>query len=52
MDIACFSNVRITDSGRSVIKVPVEEACFHLYQSGVVDNTGRHGVAIALSRAG
>ncbi len=26
-----------------------EEACYHLYRSGVVDNTGRHGVAIALS---
>ncbi len=26
-----------------------EEVCYHLYRSGVVDNTGRHGVAIALS---
>ncbi len=43
--------VRIPDSGLSVIKMPGEEACYHLYQSGVVDNTGRHGVAIALSEA-
>ncbi len=48
---ACLSGVRIYDSGHSVIKVPGEEACFHLYHSGVVDNAGRHGVAIALSEA-
>ncbi len=46
VDIACLSKARITDSGHSVIKVPGEEACYH---SGVVDNTGRHGVAVALS---
>ncbi len=51
MDIACLSKVRITDSGHSVIKVPGEEACYHLYHSGVVYNTGRHCVAIALSEA-
>ncbi len=44
-----LSEVRIPDNGHSVIKVPSEEACYHLYHSGVVDNTGRHGVAIALS---
>ncbi len=48
VDIACFSEVRIPDSGHSVIKVPGEEACYHLYNSGVVDNSERHGVAIAL----
>ncbi len=32
-----------------MIKVPGEEAYYHLYHSGVVDNTGRHDVAIALS---
>ncbi len=31
--------------------MPGEEACYHLYHSGVVDNTGRHCVAIALSQA-
>ncbi len=31
-------------------KVP-EEACYYLYHSGVVDNTGRFGVAITLSEA-
>ncbi len=50
-DIACLSEVRIPDSGQPVIKVPDKEACYHLYHSGVVDNTGRHGVAIALSEA-
>ncbi len=45
MDIACLLEVRIPDSGHSVIKVPGEEACYHL------DNTGRYGVAISLSEA-
>ncbi len=35
----------------SVINVPGEEARFHHYHSGVADNTGRRGVAIALSEA-
>ncbi len=51
LDIACLSGVRIPDSGHSVIKVPVVDICYHLYHSGVVDNTGRHGVAIALTEA-
>ncbi len=51
VDIACLSEVRIPERGYSVIKVPYEEACYHLYHSGVVDNTGRYGVAIALSEA-
>ncbi len=45
VDIACFSDVRIPDSGHSMSKVPGEEACYHLYHSGVVNNTGTHGVA-------
>ncbi len=49
VDIACISKVRIPDSGHSVINVPSEDAFYHLYHSGVVDNIGRHGVAIALS---
>ncbi len=32
-----------------VTQVPVEDACYHLYHSGVVDSTGKHWVAIALS---
>ncbi len=28
-----------------------EEDCYHLYHSGVVDNTGRYGVALALNEA-
>ncbi len=51
LDIACLSEARILDSGHSVIKVPGEEAYYHLYHSGVVENTGRYGVAIALSEA-
>ncbi len=51
VDIACLSGVRIPDSGHSVIKVPCEEACYHPYHSGVVDNTRRYGEAIALSEA-
>ncbi len=51
VDIACLSKVRITDSGHSVIKVPGEKACYHLYHSGVIENTGTRGVAIALSEA-
>ncbi len=42
-DIADLLEVRIPDSGYSVIKVPDEEACYHLYHNGVVDNSGRHG---------
>ncbi len=34
-----------------MIKVPGEEACYQLYHSGVVDNSGRNGVAIALTEA-
>ncbi len=41
VDIDCLSEVRIPDSGHSVIKLPGEEACYHLYHSGVVDNTER-----------
>ncbi len=51
VDIAYLSYLRIPDSGHSVTKVPGEEACYHLYHSSVVDNTGRHCVAIALSAA-
>ncbi len=51
VETVCLSEVRVLDSGHSVIKVPGEEACYHLYHSGVMDNTGRHGMAIALSEA-
>ncbi len=51
VDIACLLEVRIPHRGHSLIKVPGEEACCYLYHSGVVDNTGRYGVAIILSEA-
>ncbi len=38
-------------SGQKVIKVPGGEVCYHLYHSGLVDISGRHGVAVALSEA-
>ncbi len=50
MDIACLLEVRILDRVHSAIKVPSAEACYYLYHSGVVDNSGRHGVAIALNK--
>ncbi len=45
MDIVCLWEVRIPDSGHSMSKVPGEESCYHLYHSGVVNNTERHGMA-------
>ncbi len=51
MDIARLSEARIPDNGHSVIKVPGEEDCYHLYHSGVVRNTERHSVALALNEA-
>ncbi len=51
VDIVCLLKIRIIDCGHLVIKVPGNEACYHLFHSGVEDNTGRHGVAIALSEA-
>ncbi len=43
--------VRIPDGGHSAINVPNEKACYHLYRSGVVDNSRRHGEAVALREA-
>ncbi len=51
VSIASLSEDKIPDSGCSVIKVPVEEARYHLFHSGKVDLSGIHGVAIALSEA-
>ncbi len=47
--MACWNVRTLQDIG--VIKVSGEEACYHLYNSGVLDNTGRHGLEIALSEA-
>ena len=51
IDVACLSEVRLADSGHHIIKVPAASASYHLYHSGVTDNSGRHGVALALSDA-
>ncbi len=51
VNIACLSEVRIPDSGHSVIKVTGEEARYHIYHCEAVGNSGRHGLAIALSEA-
>ncbi len=48
-NIISLSEFRKPEHGHSVIKAPGEEACFHLYNSAVVDNSGNHSVAIALS---
>ena len=49
VDIACLSEVRLPNNGRQTIMVPQSDAKYHLYHSGPEDNTGQHGVAIALS---
>ncbi len=51
VDIACLSEVIAPGSGHSVVKVSGEKACYHHYRSEVIDNTGRYGVAIALSKS-
>ncbi len=51
VDIACISEVRMPNTGHSVIKAPDDGTCSHIYHTGVVDNSGRHGVAIALGEA-
>ncbi len=43
--------IRIPDDGDSVINVPAEETCNHLYHSGVVEIATRYGVSITLSEA-
>ncbi len=42
---------RIPDSGYPVIQVRGEFAFYHIYPSGVVDNNGRHAVAITRHEA-
>ena len=46
--ICCLSEVRIPGTGSSCIKVPGRDASYWLYHSGPTDNSGLHGVAIAL----
>ncbi len=43
--------IRIPDDGDSVINVPGEETCYHLYHSRVVEIATRYGVSIAASEA-
>ncbi len=47
VNIAYVLEADIPESGHSAIKISGENACYHLYHGGEVDNTGRHGVAIA-----
>ncbi len=44
-----LSVVRLPGSGHKTIRVSQSDAVSHLCYSGINDNTGRHGVAIALS---
>ncbi len=41
---ACRSEVRLPGSGHKEIRVPHADATYHLYHSGVQDDTGRHRV--------
>lgn len=49
IEIACLSEVRLPNSGHMVIPVAHSNTSYHLYHSGVSDDSGRHGVAVALS---
>ncbi len=51
VEVACLSEVSLPASGHKEINVPHADATYQLYYSGVQDNTGRHGVALALSAA-
>lgn len=50
IQIACLSEVRLPDTGHREITVPGTETSYHLYHSGVTDNSGQYGVGIALSK--
>ena len=47
--VACLSEVRLPDSGHRIIKAPESDCVYHLYHSGVEDNSELYGVAITLS---
>ncbi|CAE1312534.1 unnamed protein product [Acanthosepion pharaonis] len=47
--VACLSEVRLPISGHRIMKVPEPDCVYHLYHSGVEDNSGLYRVAIALS---
>ena len=47
--VACLSEVCLPDSGHSIRKVPESDCVYHLYDSGVEDNSGLYGVVMALS---
>ncbi len=51
VDIGGLPEVRTPDIGHSVTKGFDEEASYHLHHSGVVDNTERYGLTIALGEA-
>ncbi|CAE1169614.1 unnamed protein product [Acanthosepion pharaonis] len=44
-----FRGVRLPISGHRIMKVPESDCAYHLYHSGVEDNSRLYGVAIALS---
>lgn len=49
VSVARLSEVRLPDAGQRELKVPGVDVVYNLYHSGVTDNSGRHGVAIALA---
>ena len=49
VSIACLSEVRLPGSGSKCIKVPGVDTSYWLYHGGLEDNSGQHGVGLALS---
>ncbi len=48
---ACLLEVHLSGSGHTPIAVPQQDTTFRLYLNGTADNTGQHGVALALTAA-
>ena len=49
VDIVCLSEVRLPDSGIRKINVSQKNTAYWIYHSGPTDNSGLHGVALAIS---
>ncbi|VDN09723.1 unnamed protein product [Dibothriocephalus latus] len=49
VDVACVSEVCLPGTGYELLQVPGADSANHLYHSGVSDNSGQYGVAIALA---
>ena len=49
VDITCLSETRLPESGARRLRVPGVDVDYWLYHSGPSDNSGLHGVGLALS---